>query len=232
MGIFSTIINGITKVAEFVVGTVAAAIATPTVGTVVAAVATVGAVIGGAYLIYKGVSYVVNKCDQYITYKCNPDEVSTRFMLPGAKTRDNAMNNDDIAADVATAVCSSNSTSGVYTKRYSIDDDVIGETFASVKPRSHKRKDKKSKAKRARDYRIRSSHSEKSLKSSAIDVPFIEVADDIKREDKPKKKKLSLKKIRDVAEAHGLLKEDGRYVTPDEYLDSLPFMRSNITCIC
>lgn len=81
MNLISGIVTAVTTVAETVVGAIAAAIAGPTLATVTTAVVTVGLVVGAGYLIYKGISKLLSKAEDYVDRKREEENIPARFKL-------------------------------------------------------------------------------------------------------------------------------------------------------
>jgi hypothetical protein len=79
MGIISGIVNFVTGIAETVVSAISAAIITPTVSSIVGAVATVGLVVGGGILLFKGVKKLISIAENYVDSKHNAENVPLRF---------------------------------------------------------------------------------------------------------------------------------------------------------
>lgn len=224
MGIFSTIISGITSIAETVATAIGAAIATPTVGTIVAATATVGLIIGAGYLIYRGIKYVGEKADSYITNKCNPDDLPHREPF---KTLASDYSKDNSYDNISRSVCNNTHESDRYTKRFDLnrDSDI---PYIGRYPRYESRFDID------RDYALRSFNTIDTYRDdSGALVSILEPSD--KKKKKHKNKKYKLNKIAEVAKYNKKINDlNAGNMTADEYFDSLPFIANgnNITCIC
>lgn len=229
MGIFSTIIGGITKIAEFTAAAIGAAIAAPSVGTVATAAATVLVIIGGCYLIYKGGKYLLQKADDYITNKCNPEDAPTR--INKLMSEGNSSSTDDIADDIANRVCRSEAHEKGESRRYDLDDHIDR--------KGNRRMTSIEKDRVFRDDDLRYS----SLSRFDIDplraydlighMPnnngnCIDIYEPKRRRRRKKSKKTNKQKMNEIRN-----KLDNLTIKPsgDEYLDNLPWLGGNITCI-
>jgi hypothetical protein len=217
VSILSSIISGITGIIESAATAVATAIAAPTIGTIVGAVVTVGCIVGAGYLIYKGVKYVASKADDYISNKCNPDDLPHRAGLeyeerdPYTKPNKNR-SLEAISDEVAERVCEGESRRRP-TKRYSLDDVDI----PTLKNNFRSRFD---------DIRY------PEYRSLGVFMDNDNEVEVLAPKKKKKKKKLNLKRMKDVAEGKSLISKYMDNQAADDYFENLPFIRSNVTCLC
>lgn len=217
MGILSSIVSGITTIAETVVSSIAAAIAAPTVATVVGAVCTVGLVVGAGYLIYKAVDYVGTKADQYITNKCNPDDLPHRAPIKELEEENDRARSSYSESrsydNISKNVCR-NDEERTY-KRFSLDDKYIPHIDNS-------RCDSRFNIDRDYAFRVLETFKDKDGREMSVLEPK-----------KKKKKTKKLRKIAEIAKCNKKIHDfDNVGNDPEAYLDSLPWLNRNITCIC
>jgi hypothetical protein len=228
--IFSTIIGGITKIAEYTASAIAAAIATPSVGTIATVVLIGIAIGGGGYLIYKGGKYLLQKADEYITNKCNPENAPTR--INKLMSEGNSASTDAIANDIANRVCRSESHEKDDFRRYDLDDRIDkkgNRRMSSIEKDRVFRDDD--------DLRYRSSSRFDVDPLRAYDLighmpnnngNCIDIYEPKRRRRRKKSKKANKQKMNEIRN-----KLDNLTIKPsgDEYLDNLPWLGGNITCI-
>lgn len=228
--IFSSIISGITKIAEYTASAIAAAIAAPSVATIAPVVLIGIAIVGGGYLIYKGGKYLLQKADEYITNKCNPENLPTR--IDKLMSEGNSSSTDAIANDIANRVCRSESHEKCESRRYDLDDRID-------------RKDNRRMSSIEKDRVFRDDDDFRYRSSSRFDVDplraydlighmpnnngnCIDIYEPKRRRRRKKSKKANKQKMNEIRN-----KLDNLTIKPsgDEYLDGLPWLGGNITCI-
>ena len=230
MAIFSTIIGGITKIAEFTAAAIGAAIAAPSVGTIATAAATVLVIIGGCYLIYKGGKYLLQKADEYITNKCDPEDAPTR--INKLMSEGNSSSTDDIAEDIANRVCRSEVHEKGDSRRYDLDDRIDrkrNRRAPSIENDISFRDDDRKRRSSSR-FDIDPLYAYDLIGHVSNDGNCIDIYEPKRNKKRKKFKKVSdkekMSEIRDKLD-NLTVKSSG-----DEYLDNLPWLGSNITCIC
>jgi hypothetical protein len=134
MGIISGIVDFLTSVAEFVVAPIAAAIAAPTVPSVLTAVASVAVVVGAGYLVYKGVSKVLDIFEKRVCGLQNAENIPLRFKPLDREEVEIEMEQRAVnrrsersAEDVAERVFSLDDTNDRRRRRDDDDDDIFDE---------------------------------------------------------------------------------------------------------